>query len=108
MTAIFSSTPRVAPRLISIYYVIYCRQVGFFPLEKKLDSTCTPDHLLLDSAPNLGPLISSWEINKFKNCAYKIVRILDVLKLLFQQFLNMSSSQRDMSDPILADLSNNR
>ncbi len=27
-----------------------------------------PDHLLLDSAPNLGPLISHWEINKFGNC----------------------------------------
>jgi hypothetical protein len=26
-----------------------------------------PDHLLLDGAPNLGPLISRWEINKFKN-----------------------------------------
>ncbi len=26
------------------------------------------DHLLLDSAPNLGPLISPWEINKFENC----------------------------------------
>ncbi len=26
------------------------------------------DHLLLDSAPNLGPLISRWEINKFENC----------------------------------------
>jgi hypothetical protein len=26
------------------------------------------DHLLLDSAPNLEPLISSWEINKFENC----------------------------------------
>ncbi len=25
-------------------------------------------HLLLDSAPNLGPLISRWEINKFENC----------------------------------------
>ncbi len=24
-------------------------------------------HLLLDSAPNLGPLISRWEINKFEN-----------------------------------------
>jgi hypothetical protein len=41
--------------------------------------------LLLDSAPNLGPLISRWEINKFENCWYKIVRILEVLKLLFQQ-----------------------
>jgi hypothetical protein len=27
-----------------------------------------PDHLLLDSAPNLGPLISRWEINNFENC----------------------------------------
>ncbi len=26
----------------------------------------TPDHILLDSAPNLGPLISRWEINKFE------------------------------------------
>jgi hypothetical protein len=31
----------------------------------------SPDHLLLDSAPNLGPLISCWEINKFENCWYK-------------------------------------
>ncbi len=31
-----------------------------------------------------------------------------VLKLLFQQFLNLSSSQRDMSGPILGALSNNR
>ncbi len=27
-----------------------------------------PDHLLLDSAPILGPLIYRWEINKFENC----------------------------------------
>ena len=26
-----------------------------------------PDYLLLDSAPNLGPLISCCEINKFKD-----------------------------------------
>ncbi len=26
-----------------------------------------PDYLLLDSAPNLGPLIYRWEINKFEN-----------------------------------------
>ncbi len=60
-----------------------------------------PNHLFLDSAPNLGPLISSWEINKLENCWYKSVRILEVLKLLFQQFLNMLSSQRDMNGPIL-------
>ncbi len=46
-----------------------------------------PDHLLLDSAPN---------------------RILEALKLLFQQFLNLSSSQRDMSGPRLGALSNNK
>jgi hypothetical protein len=31
----------------------------------------------LDSAPNLGPLISRWEINKFENCWYKSFRILE-------------------------------
>jgi hypothetical protein len=67
-----------------------------------------PDHLLLNSAPNLGPRISRWEINKFKNCWYKSVRIVEDLRLLFQQFLNLSSSQRDMSGPILGALSNNR
>jgi hypothetical protein len=67
-----------------------------------------PDHILLDSAPNIGPLISRWEIIKFENCWYKSVRILEVLKLLFQQFLNLSSSLQDMSGPILGALSNNR
>ncbi len=66
------------------------------------------DHLLLDSASNIRPLIPRWEINKFKNCWYKSVRIVEVLKLLFRQFLNFSSSQRDMSGPIWGDLSNNR
>ncbi len=66
-----------------------------------------PDHLLLVSAPNLGPIISRWEINEFENCWYKSVRILEVLKLLFQQYLNFSSSQRDMSGPILGVLSDN-
>ncbi len=26
------------------------------------------DHLLSDRSPNLGPLISRWDINKFENC----------------------------------------
>ncbi len=67
-----------------------------------------PNHILLDNAHNLGPLISRWEINKFENCWFKSVRILEVLKLLFQQCLNLSSSQQDMRGPILGDLSNNR
>jgi hypothetical protein len=36
-----------------------------FPQNVRLD---TLDHLLLDSAPNIGPLISCWELDKFKNC----------------------------------------
>ncbi len=41
----------------------------------------SPDHLILDSARNLGPLISRLEINKFENCWCKSVRILELLKL---------------------------
>ncbi len=52
--------------------------------------------------------MSRWEIIKFENCWYKSIRILVVLKLLFQQFLNLSSSLQDMSGPILGALSNNR
>ncbi len=44
------------------------------------------DHLLLDSALYLGPLISHWEMNKFENYWYKSVKILEVLKLLFDIF----------------------
>jgi hypothetical protein len=79
-----------------------------FPLFFSLVRRPPPDHPLLDNALNLGPLISRWEINKFENCWYKSVRILQVLKLLFQQFLNLSSFYRDMSGLILGALSNNR
>ncbi len=41
----------------------------------------SPDHLFLDSAYSLGPLISYWEIDKFENISYKSDRILEVLKL---------------------------
>ncbi len=67
-----------------------------------------PDHLFLDSAPNLGSLIACWEMNRYKNWWYKSVRILEVLRLLFQEFLYLSSSQRDMSGPRLGALSKNR
>ncbi len=46
----------------------------------------TPHHLLLDSAPNLGPLRSRWEINKFENCWHRSVRILEILKLFSSIF----------------------
>ncbi len=35
---------------------------------KWLIQKITPDHLLWDIAPNLGPLISRWEITSFENC----------------------------------------
>jgi hypothetical protein len=82
--------------------------IPFFKKSSFVSLNKPPDHLLLDSAPNLGLLISRWEINKFENCWYKIVRILEVLMLLFQQFLNLPSSQQDMRGPILGALSNNR
>jgi hypothetical protein len=66
------------------------------------------DHLLLDSAPNIGPLISRWELDKFKNCLNKSFRTSKVLTLLYQQFLNLLISQRDMSGPRLGALSKNR
>jgi hypothetical protein len=54
----------------------------------------------------LKTLKSCWEIKKFKNRWQKSVRILEGLNFLLQQFWNLSSSQRDMSRPILGDLSN--
>ncbi len=38
------------------------------PDTTSIRSKLPPDHLLLDSAPNIGPLISCWELDKFKNC----------------------------------------
>ncbi len=58
VTGIFQ---RVLPRALDVIY------------------TLPPDHLWLDSAPDLGPLISRWDIDKFENCRYKSVRILEVL-----------------------------
>ncbi len=55
------------------------------------------DHLLLDSAPNLGPLISRSDLNKFKNCWNKSFRTSKILTLLYQQFSNLLISRRDMS-----------
>ncbi len=67
-----------------------------------------PDDLLLDSATNLGPLISLWELDKFKNYWNKSFRTSKILTLLYQQFSNLLISQRYMSGPRLGALSNNR
>jgi hypothetical protein len=66
------------------------------------------DHVLLDSAPNIGPLTSRWELDKFKNCWNKSFRASKILTLLYQQVSNLLISQRDMSGPRLRALSNNR
>jgi hypothetical protein len=67
-----------------------------------------PDHLLLDMSPNIGPLISRWELDKFKNCWNKSFKTSNILTLLYQQFSNLLISQRYMSGPRLGALSNNR
>ncbi len=73
-------------------------------------SLVPPNHLLLDCDPNLGPLISRWEIYKFESGWYKSARILEALKFFFffQEFLNLPSSKQDMSGPKLGDRSSNR
>ncbi len=67
-----------------------------------------PDHLLLDRSPNIEPLISRWELDKFKNCWNKSFRTSRILTLLYQQFSNLLISQRDMGGPRLGALSNDR
>ncbi len=66
-----------------------------------------PDHLLLDSALNFGPLTSPSEQQIQKLLKQKLVELLKSWHL-YQQFSNLLISQRDMSAPILGALSNNR
>ncbi len=86
----------------------------FLPLSVQLlyallyASYIPPDHLLLDRSPNIGPLISRWELDKFQNCWNKSLRTSNIRTLLHQQFLILLISQRDMSGPRLGALSNNR
>jgi hypothetical protein len=69
---------------------------------------------------NVPQITYSWTVPRILDHSYLVlkstrskiadtsVRILEVLKLLFQQFLILSSFQRDMSGPVLRALSNNR
>ncbi len=68
----------------------------------------TPDHLLLGRSPNTGPLISRWELDKFKNSSNKSSRTSKILTMLYQQFFKLFISQRNMSGPRLGALSNDR
>jgi hypothetical protein len=70
--------------------------------------TLPHDHLLLDSSPNTGPLISPWELDQFKICLNKSFRISKILTLLYQQYSNLLIFQRVMSGPRLGALSKNR
>ncbi len=47
----------------------------------------TPNHLLLDRSPNIGPLISCWELGKFKyfwNKSFRTSKILTLLSAIFE------------------------
>ncbi len=66
------------------------------------------DHLFLDRSPNIGPLVSRWELDKFKNCWNKSFRPSKILTLLYQQLSNLLIFQRDMSGPWLRALSKHR
>ncbi len=66
------------------------------------------DHLLWDRSPNIGPLISRWELENFKNCWNQRFKTPKILTLLYQQFSNLLISQWDISGPRLGALSNNR
>jgi hypothetical protein len=64
------------------------------------------DHLLLDSAPNSGPLISCWNLTNSKVAETKV---LEPLKSGHFCVSNLSLiTQRDMSGPRLGTLSINR
>jgi hypothetical protein len=77
-------------------------------ISSKICTPPSPDRILLDRSPNIGSLISRWELKKFKNCWNKTFRNSRILTLLYQQFSNLFISQRDMSGPTLRTLSNNR
>jgi hypothetical protein len=61
--------------LILLHYLVYFCNIP-------------PDHLLLDRSPNIGPLISRWELDNFKNCRNKSFRTSKILTLFYQQFSN--------------------
>ncbi len=56
----------------------------------------------------LGPLISCWELDKFKDCRNQSFKPSKILTLLYQQLSNLLISKRDMGGPGLGALSNNR
>jgi hypothetical protein len=57
-------------------------------LQRETGLYIPPNHLLSDRSPNIGPLKSLWELDKFKNCWNKSFRTSKILTLLNQQFSN--------------------
>jgi hypothetical protein len=47
----------------------FCNEsvVHALPMQNVIRLGVPPDHLLLDRTPNIGPIISRWELDKFKN-----------------------------------------
>jgi hypothetical protein len=87
--------------------VLYDQRSAIYVGRKPMFLKVPLDHPLLDRSPNIGPLISRWELDKFKNCWNKSFITSKILTLLYQQFSNLLISQRDMSGPRLGTLSNN-
>ncbi len=56
--------PRRLDFLTSCFFFAYSILLTFL---ERLASKNTPDHVLLDRSPSIGPLISRWELDKFKN-----------------------------------------
>ncbi len=67
-----------------------------------------PNLQLLDRSPNIGPLISAWELEKFENCWNKRFWTSKILKLLYQLFSSLLICQRDIRGQRLGAMSNNR
>ncbi len=80
----------------------------FFAIFSAIVKAMLPsDHRLLDRSPNIGSLISRWELDKFKNCWNKSFRTSKILTPLDHQYSNLLIFQRDMSGPRLGALSKN-
>ncbi len=86
----------------------HCQERWTFANSGPLANMVLPGHLLLDRSPNIGSLISCWELDKFKNCWNKTFRTSKIPTLLYQQFSNLLISRQDMSALRLGALSNNR
>ncbi len=95
----------------STYIWTYIKDFHIYPISRKLLLKYTKNFKLYQYIKYVkvySPLISRWELDKFKNCWNKSFRTSKILTLSYQQFSNLSISQQDMSGPRLGALSKNR